>query len=299
MQNNLDITKFTFLTEEQIFGNDQLDILKKYGKGCAMTDFSILLGGNVSFSNFTSEGFQIKDRIGWWWTKTPHRNDVVVVDLYGLCNPYLGVESRMAGARPALSYSTLMKKTLNKVRDNNGILEVKYGEYPQMVVSESFSRILEKAYLNKTINKTGKSYTTDSIEDWRKSTAFQARNHIEYEYNGKKYIRVVGDSTSWNRRLSDGRLVEFDIPYWLEVEPINWMIDEKTDIALSKKIIFAGVQFNMENNYKGDFNRTNIKIFMDKYFSKDVVPSTIDELSIEEQRDSILTKKLTVQKKNR
>jgi len=77
------------------------------------------------------------------------------------------------------------------------------------------------------------------------------------------------------------------------------MIDEKTDIALSKKIIFAGVQFNMENNYKGDFNRTNIKIFMDKYFSKDVVPSTIDELSIEEQRDSILTKKLTVQKKNR
>ena len=39
---------FTFLTEEQIFGDDQLDILKKYGTKCAITDFSILLGGYVS-----------------------------------------------------------------------------------------------------------------------------------------------------------------------------------------------------------------------------------------------------------
>ena len=33
---------FTFLTEEQCFGDKQLDILKKYGTKCAITDFSIL-----------------------------------------------------------------------------------------------------------------------------------------------------------------------------------------------------------------------------------------------------------------
>lgn len=39
--------KFTFLEKEQICGNKQLDIINKYGKKCIITDFSILLGGNV------------------------------------------------------------------------------------------------------------------------------------------------------------------------------------------------------------------------------------------------------------
>ena len=44
---DLCMNNFTFLTDEQIFGNDQLDILKKYGVGCVITDFSILLGGET------------------------------------------------------------------------------------------------------------------------------------------------------------------------------------------------------------------------------------------------------------
>ena len=69
------MSNFTFLTEEQIFGNNQLDILKKYGTKCAMTDFSILLGGYVSSTNYTSEGKNLKDRTGWWWTKSPDGTD--------------------------------------------------------------------------------------------------------------------------------------------------------------------------------------------------------------------------------
>ena len=53
---DLCMNNFTFLTDEQIFGNDQLDILKKYGTKCAITDFSILLGGYVSGDYYTSEG---------------------------------------------------------------------------------------------------------------------------------------------------------------------------------------------------------------------------------------------------
>ena len=39
------MSDFTFLTEEQCYGNDKLDILKKRGATATMTDFSILLGG--------------------------------------------------------------------------------------------------------------------------------------------------------------------------------------------------------------------------------------------------------------
>ena len=36
---------FRFLTTAQVFG---LDILKKYGSRCTITDFAILLGGKVT-----------------------------------------------------------------------------------------------------------------------------------------------------------------------------------------------------------------------------------------------------------
>ena len=75
----------TFLTEDQIFGNNQLDIFKKYGTKCAITDFSILLGGYVSSNYFTDEGNTNKDRAGWWWTKTPDGdNDARVVNFNGI-----------------------------------------------------------------------------------------------------------------------------------------------------------------------------------------------------------------------
>ncbi len=77
------MNSFTFLTEDQIFGNNQLDILKRYGTKCTITDFSILLGGYVSSNYYTSEGNTKKDRTGWWWTKTPIDNDARVVDTNG------------------------------------------------------------------------------------------------------------------------------------------------------------------------------------------------------------------------
>ena len=75
----VNMSNFTFLTEDQIFGNNQLDILKRYGTKCAITDFAILLGGYVSSSYYTSEGDNGKNRTGWWWTKTPIDGDARAV----------------------------------------------------------------------------------------------------------------------------------------------------------------------------------------------------------------------------
>ena len=43
------MSDFTFLTEEQYFGDDKLDILEKRGTKAAITDFSILLGAYVFY----------------------------------------------------------------------------------------------------------------------------------------------------------------------------------------------------------------------------------------------------------
>ena len=70
------MNNFTFLTDEQIFGNQQLDIIKKYGTKCAITDFSILLGGYVNRDYSTSDNIS---GTGYWWTKTPYDGNARVV----------------------------------------------------------------------------------------------------------------------------------------------------------------------------------------------------------------------------
>ena len=183
------------------------------------------------------------------------------------------VTERPTRARPALPYSSIRSICSNVVRDSFGILEVEYGEYPQTIVDEGHSRELERAYNNGIIKVTGKTYTTDSVGLDDYTTSFQPRQHQEFEYNGRKYIRFVGDKNGEGKILSDGREIKVGEVYWVAVEPIKWLVDEKTDIALSKKLIFSGVQFQKTRNYKGDFDKTDAKQFMDKCFSKDIMVS--------------------------
>ena len=269
------MSKFTFLTEEQIFGENQLDILSKYGTKCAMTDFSILLGGFISSHYYTSEGNTLMDRTGWWWTKSSFDGDARDVskdgDRYFNC-----VYERDGGARPALPYSLIKSISSNGVRENSGIKEIEYGEYPQTIVDGNYSRELEKAYNKKRLRTTGKYYTTDSVFYRYTDKSFTPRTFIEYEYNGSKYIRFVGDINCAGQVLSDGRIIKEGQVYWVKIEPIVWLVDEKANIALSKKIIFSGVQFKNRSDYKGDFGHTDIKKFMDYYFSNDIIPSNIN-----------------------
>ena len=59
---------FTFLTVDQIYGDEKLEIIKKYGLKAAITDYSILRGGYVSSDN--SFVIDSVNRTGLWWTKT-------------------------------------------------------------------------------------------------------------------------------------------------------------------------------------------------------------------------------------
>ena len=269
------MSNFTFLTQEQIFGDNKLEILKKYGTKCAITDFSILLGGYASPNFYACEGKNRKNRTGIWWTKSYHDEyDTCIIKQNGTKDGGHAIDRRN-GARPALPYSQIKSICMNEVINAKGIKEVEYGEYPQTIVNKKYSYELEKAYNNGSLRTTGKSYTTDSVSFLDIDNSFFPRTHIEYEYDGNKYIRFVGDRNGRGSFLSDGREIEIGNIYWVHVEPIIWLVDEKADIALSKKLIFSGVQFINQRWFRGDFAETHIKQFMDKYFSKEIVNNRI------------------------
>ena len=272
------MSNFTFLTEEQCFGNDKLDILEKRGTKAAITDFSVLLGGWVSDYHVDNDS-SLEGRTGWYWTKSDDGdNDARVVDDTG-GRTYDNVNKRNGGARPALPFSSISNIPTNGEsgkRARDGVLEVEYGYYPQKAVSKEMQERLEREYKSGRLSKTRNSYTTDSTRYTEYDKTFEPQTHQEYEYNGKRYVRVEANSyyDGNNFTLSNGEQYKDGDNVWIEVSPVKWIVDEKSRMMITEKLIFAGVQFNKESNYHTrDFDKTDIKTFMDRHLARDLEQS--------------------------
>lgn len=288
------MSNFTFLTEEQCFGSNQLDVIKKRGTKAAISDFSILLGGYVSDSYYANGGSSLKDRTGWYWTKTDDGdNDARVVGYDGF-SLYSYVNLRYGGSRPALPFSLISEIPTNGVsrRASDGVLEIEYGYYPQQAASKNLQIELERAFVGRSLVNTGNSYTTDSRKYDDYYDGFKAQNHIEYEYRGKRYVRIIANSCYDGREftLSNGGNYRDGDSVWVEIQPIKWLVDEKDRIMITENLVFAGVQFNKERNYHTkNFDKTDIKKFMDNCFSKDIIQSvtSIKSSEISEIKEEI------------
>ena len=57
----------------------------------------------------------------------------------------------------------------------------------------------------------------------------------------------------------------------MEVLPVKWLVDEDSLMMITEKIISAGVRFNDKSNFHTeDFDKTEIKKFMDEHLWKDM-----------------------------
>ena len=297
------MSKFTFLTEEQCFGADKLDIFEKRGTKAAITDFSVLLGGGVSDEHVNNDS-SLEGRTGYYWTKTDDGESYArVVDDSGR-SYYDVVNKRNGGARPALPFSSISSIPTNGEsgkRARDGILEVEYGYYPQKAVSRDMQERLERAYRSGSISKTRNTYTTDSRKYDAYDEKFLAKQHEEYEYNGKRYVRIEVNSGKSQYTLSNGENYRDGDNVWVEVSPVKWLVDERAKVMLTDKLIFSGVQFNHTRDYHTrDFDKTDIKTFMDRYLSRDL-EQTRGTISIgegTEQAESVPTRKSRLQKLN-
>ncbi len=279
---------FTFLTGKQLSDN-KIDIIKKRGRKAAITDFSILLGGYVS-DTYIDNDTSLEGRAGYYWTKTSggFNNCVRLGTLDGNIGDST-VYTRDNGARPALPFSSISNIPTNGVsreakKSKDGILEVEYGYYPQKAVSKILQNRLEQAYKDGNIKETGNKYTTDSRRRNEYDETFSKRELEEFEFEGHRYVRVEANFCDEDCTLSNGENYNYGDIVWVEVSPVKWLVDEKEKIMLSDKILFAGIQFNNAETYDGNFEETDIKRFMDNYFSKEITAGIGYE--IEEEKET-------------
>ncbi|UKI26799.1 MAG: ATP-binding protein [Bacilli bacterium] len=158
------------------------------------------------------------------------------------------------------------------MRGYNGTEEVEYGEYPQYAADSRMQSILESEY-NRGMNKTGRSYTFDSVKYDDYDTGFKPVAYEEYEYQGKKYIRIRANSDfeGGKFKLSNGVEYRNGDYVWVEVSPVKWLIDDRARILISKMGLVSGIRFlDKRTNYKGDFSRTEMKEYLDRYMIHDL-----------------------------
>lgn len=267
------MNKLTLLEEKQIFGDKALDVIKKRGTRAAITDFAILLGGDVSNNYYVKNGNNpLTRRTGYYWTKTKDNdNDAYTVDYDGTISHEF-IDLRIGGIRPVLLSSNIKSIISNGVseRAKDGILKVEYGYYPKSAVSKEMQQLLEGILSFGQLIKTGNIYTTDSRRYDKYEKVFEPQSHVEYHYNGKKYVKVRANSYDDTFTLSNGETYKRGSIVWVEVEPVKWLVDEKSKLMITEELIVSGVQFNHESDYKGNFSNTDLKYFMDKYLSKEL-----------------------------
>ena len=286
---NFNKNEFTLLSWEQVFGKQRIDVIKRLGAKCAVTDFAILLGASLDTSPaahlyaYLEDDSSLKGRTGLWWTSTVSREGYVFTSNDMGYRDEANPRWRYVGIRPIMPYSDISDISSNLVEGKNGVFEVTFGEYPQYVVNNFTLRLdLEKKFRRGELKKTGKTYTTNSRYSEDLSANFKTIEHYEYEFNGKKYVRVP-NMNKYNGKLSND---ESYYDAWIEVAPITWLVDEKAKLLVSKKIIASGVRFCDKEEYYRDFEDTEVYMFLNKYFAKDIVPSIIEETVMEEQYEN-------------
>ena len=270
--------ELTLLSEGQIWGNDkerQLDVIRKYGIKAAITDLCILTGGYLC-EDTIDEDRSLTGRTSCFWTRSDDGdNDVREVDVDGdRVDVYR--YKRYGAVRPALQSSVIFSQiSPNKVSGYNGTEEVEFGKYPQNAADSRMQNILESEY-NRGMSKTGRSYTFDSVTDYDCDTGFKPVTYEEYEYQGKAYIRIKANfyCAGYKFMLSNGVEYKNGDYVWVEVSPVKWLIDDENNQLISKKGLVSGIRFlDKRTNYKGDFDRTEMKEYLDKYMVKDLFQS--------------------------
>ncbi|MDX2113134.1 MAG: hypothetical protein SFW63_05335 [Alphaproteobacteria bacterium] len=282
---------FTLLIDQEIWGDKALQVMKAYGTKTGMSDLAVLLGGAVSNSSATTSDGQWGAYV--WSASSDAFGLVRAVNYYGdrgFNNP----SGRLLGARPALLSSVASSIRLSDsspealakgeairgepIRDANGQViwndVILFGEYPQKIADENITselKGLSEAQLEKM--ETGKTYTFDSEKRDAYDKPFNAKQYPEYQYKGKKYIRVEAkpDGEGYSM-LSNGEQAQAGQTYWVEVQPIEWLRDP-SGICVARQALFAGVQFDRKKKYDGNFENTDMYRYLNTHFAQEIIPS--------------------------
>ena len=229
-----------FLTQNQLYDDTALDVIKKRKTKAVITDYAIILGGYVS--NF-DDGSNLKYRIGSYFTGSYNESSVGIVYDDGK-NYYTSLKRRDTGIRLVMPFKDKIPSNNGIVLEKpDGVLEVEYGYYPQDTVTIKLEEALNNKFLNNNISVTGNIHLFDFDGNITTTEV--------YEFNEKRFVFVKANFYR-NRnsyKLSNEKIYKNGSYVWIEVKPIKWLIDKSSNLMIMEKILFEGVSFEDANDF--------------------------------------------------
>lgn len=226
-----------FDTQDYIFFEtfDEVSNLTDFERVTYATDYAIMNGAYVS----DTYGGPKKDRhISWFWLRQAESKDSVHSVIWDGSYFNFGPDTKSAVICPSLhlNLATIIAKR-NESRDfkikpfrkeSGDVLyyTIEFGSYPQDKAKNNDE--LERLFNARKLTPTGKTYSGYMKEDG----SFQQNK--EFEYAGKKYVRVITKPHYKDSEYKDKIQVQkFGAPVWAEVQPIRWKIKNWDELPRS------------------------------------------------------------------
>ena len=260
--NDLEIN---LLSIEQIF-RDEKYIFDSYGYDISNTDLSILTGAYLYFGALAR---------GWYWTQNIRGNGKIgCINNKGEMVPTSSF-LRRGTIRPVLSSTELLTNgTLKRDTTITGVDIVEFGEYPQYAAPSSMQQILETEF-SKGLKKTGNTYTFDDNKNPDYYYKFMPVTYDEYEYGGKKYIRIKAQAYKDCFELSNGIKYLNDNHVWVEVTPVKWLVDNKNGLLISTRGLASGIRYAGNGAPDLKYSTSEMKEYLDKYMLHDLTQNMV------------------------
>ena len=201
------------------------------------SDYAVMNGANVDSILEGLAGFKNRRAVSYDLRTGAYNGGICVVADTGSLDRYFGVrhDTCCYGLNPAMhlniesvisARSNSRNFKIEPVKDKDGRVQyytIEFGSYPQDKAKES--KILEQLFKDNKLTPTGKTYTGYL----KKDCSFQQNQ--EFEYNGKKYVRVISTRYGNKPQYKDKtKAPKTGTPIWTKVQPIKWQIRNWDDL---------------------------------------------------------------------
>ncbi len=274
---------FTQLTLDQVQGPNKLDVFNRFGTEAAPTEFAEIRGAEsypLKGMHFAEARKEIdpnllNKKFCDYWLDTKGRGDSFCFTYGKLTVEEEFVSEFTNGVRIVVPYEEIKNDIIGTRTVDYGkgpVTIVTFGEYPQEVLPRDFYKNYEAG----EVKPIGQSIGVWGIKCERfydgNEVKFEKTESPVYEYNGQKVMPV-------SRAIFDNGECRNS---WIRISPVEWILDEKTGLCISKDCLLGGLPMSRIGIY---LNKSTIQKFLDNVFAYDIDNSIDLDMMIEDVDD--------------
>lgn len=257
--------KLDLLEINDVINNEKIQLFNRSIKA-KISDYALLTG--IDIPDMYSRTLDTRYLEGKYWIKTSICDkEGSVINNNGRISWDFNHKNNI-GLRLKMSYQDAKDYIENEEVIDDRFSKVRLGKLPRRCLSFEEVYRLEKLLSSFNLQLTGNSYTVNDLPIIEKG--FKERKQIEYTDTLKKYVKIEANTKNKGIILPNGLELIDGNYYWVEVEPITWIVDKEKDLMVTEEIILSGIPYDFEFSYSNSYKDTFINHFLNNILNKEI-----------------------------